>query len=176
MTDFILAVYPIPIVAQLSCSRSTKISMCAVMAGGLLPFAAALGRTFELHILLDDNNATERWVIVYLWGVTEIWFVIILGSLPPLRAYFAQWFKLDERINLPETYRYTFSNQLPTQLEGQVASRGDTVSNGQIELLPTRSESFLDMHTEYHKTDLKGWNSDASRKDTLAHSYSEPST
>lgn len=35
-----------------------------------------------------------RWISVYIWGITEIWFVIILGSLPPLRAYFAALLRL----------------------------------------------------------------------------------
>lgn len=35
-TDLVLALYPIPIVMNLTCSRRTKISICLVMGGGLL--------------------------------------------------------------------------------------------------------------------------------------------
>ncbi|KAF2157372.1 hypothetical protein K461DRAFT_289696 [Myriangium duriaei CBS 260.36] len=95
-TDLVLVVYPISIVMRFQCSRSTKISICAVMAGGLLPFATSVGRTCSVRVFDQVQNQTERYVVLFLWGITEQWLIIILGSLPPLRSYFAKWFNIHD--------------------------------------------------------------------------------
>ncbi|KAF2157364.1 hypothetical protein K461DRAFT_289690 [Myriangium duriaei CBS 260.36] len=156
ITDFILALYPIPIVAKMSCSRSTKISICAVMAGGLFPFIAALGRTIALHVLLDDYDATRRWVVVYLWGVVEIWFVIILGSLPPLRAYFAGLLRLDDEITIPGT-SYGPSHRHGPVLESVMLDTLRSQSGSQLQIRHNMSESFSEMQKDFQKEDSKDW-------------------
>ncbi|GAM86416.1 hypothetical protein ANO11243_044300 [Dothideomycetidae sp. 11243] len=57
----------------------------------------------------------DKYVILFLWGITEQWLIIILGSLPPLRAYFARWLKLDETPDTSSTLGLTGTPQpVPT--------------------------------------------------------------
>lgn len=115
LTDLVLAIYPIFIVMRFHCSRTTKISVCAVMAGGLLPFAASVGRTASTWVFHEVQDQTHKYVILFLWGITEQWLIIILGSLPPLRAYFARWLKLDETPDTSSTLGLTGTPQpVPT--------------------------------------------------------------
>ncbi|PSK60284.1 hypothetical protein B9Z65_434 [Elsinoe australis] len=91
-TDLVLSLYPITIIMDMKGSKATKISICAVMAGGLLPFTAAVGRAIHLQTLEHLDDPTRQLVPLCLWAITEQWFVIILGCLPPLRSYFAKFF------------------------------------------------------------------------------------
>ncbi|PNS15652.1 hypothetical protein CAC42_4104 [Sphaceloma murrayae] len=91
-TDFALALYPITIIWNMTGSRATRIGICAVMAGGLLPFTAAIGRVVHLKTLEQLHDPTKQLVPLCIWAITEQWFVIILGCLPPLRSYFARYF------------------------------------------------------------------------------------
>ncbi|PNS17610.1 hypothetical protein CAC42_3005 [Sphaceloma murrayae] len=90
--DFILAIYPVTIVWNLQASFRIKLGFCALMAGGILPAAAAIIRTYYIKRLENPNDFTWEFVPFLSWACTELWFVIILGSIPPLRPLFKRWF------------------------------------------------------------------------------------
>ncbi|KAF2224687.1 hypothetical protein BDZ85DRAFT_82666 [Elsinoe ampelina] len=92
-TDFILALYPITIIWDVKTSKATKLGISVVMAGGLIPFAAAVGRAIHLKILERLDDPTRDLVPLCIWAITEQWAVIFLGCLPPLRSYFARFFR-----------------------------------------------------------------------------------
>ncbi|KAF2148955.1 hypothetical protein K461DRAFT_271542 [Myriangium duriaei CBS 260.36] len=88
VTDVFLALYPTTMVWSLQLSHRTKIAFCVLMAGGLLPAVAGVVRTIYSHRLLVSTDVTHELVPFLMWSDTEMWFVMILGSLPPLRPLF----------------------------------------------------------------------------------------
>ena len=103
-TDLLLAIWPITMVWNLKMSRRGKWAFCGLMAGGILPAAAGIVRMAYSQRLvtgidvtcksLHDSKAniadvgTDDLVPFLAWSATEMWFVIILGSVPPLRPLF----------------------------------------------------------------------------------------
>ncbi|KAF2226026.1 hypothetical protein BDZ85DRAFT_317136 [Elsinoe ampelina] len=90
--DMILALYPITIVWNLQASWRVKLGFCVLMAGGILPAAAAIIRTYYIKRLENPLDFTWEFAPFLSWAATELWFVIILGSVPPLRPLFKRWF------------------------------------------------------------------------------------
>lgn len=91
-TDLFLALYPTTIVWDLQISHRAKIGFCVLMAGGLIPAAAGIMRTIYLPRLVTSVDPTYELSPFITWAVTEVWFVIILGSIPPLRPLFERVF------------------------------------------------------------------------------------
>ncbi|GAM89067.1 hypothetical protein ANO11243_071020 [Dothideomycetidae sp. 11243] len=92
LADFALAVYPVTIVWNLQASLRTKVGFCALMAGGIICAAAAIMRTYYITKLRHPTDPTWDLVPFLAWASTELWFVIIIGSIPPLRPLFIRWF------------------------------------------------------------------------------------
>ncbi|KAF2156555.1 hypothetical protein K461DRAFT_288959 [Myriangium duriaei CBS 260.36] len=90
--DFGLAVYPVTIVWNLQASLRTKVGFCVLMAGGLLCAIAAIMRTYYISKLINPADPTWDLVSFLAWASTELWFVIIIASIPPLRPLFIRWF------------------------------------------------------------------------------------
>ncbi|KAF2155513.1 hypothetical protein K461DRAFT_318248 [Myriangium duriaei CBS 260.36] len=91
MTDFLLAIYPITIVWNLQASLKTKIGFCILMAGGVICAVAAIMRTHYTTILRSPKDPTYDLVTFLAWASTELWFVTIIASIPPLRPLFLRW-------------------------------------------------------------------------------------
>ncbi|PSK42881.1 hypothetical protein B9Z65_6835 [Elsinoe australis] len=90
--DIVLAFYPVTIVWNLQASWRVKAGFCVLMAGGILPATAAIIRTYYIKRLENPKDFTWEFVPFLSWACTELWFVIILGSIPPLRPLFKRWF------------------------------------------------------------------------------------
>ncbi|KAG8629837.1 hypothetical protein KVT40_001456 [Elsinoe batatas] len=90
--DFILALWPISIVWNLQASRKVKIAFCLLMAIGILPAIAVTCRIVSLPSISSSTDPTHDFGGFMLWAVTEVWLVIILGSIPPLRPLFLRVF------------------------------------------------------------------------------------
>ncbi|KAF4552820.1 Hypothetical protein D9617_9g026110 [Elsinoe fawcettii] len=125
-TDLVLALYPIPIIMHMKGSKATKISICLVMAGGLIPFAAAVGRSIHLRALERHDDLTRDLVPLCIWAVTEQWTVIILGCLPPLRSFFARYFR--HLASTPTTSR----TQSPVALRSPTHDRPTATMTGDM--------------------------------------------
>ncbi|KAF4551094.1 Hypothetical protein D9617_14g075500 [Elsinoe fawcettii] len=92
LADFILAIYPVTIVWNLQASWRVKVGFCVLMAGGILPATAAIIRTYYIKRLENPVDFTWEFAPFLSWAATELWFVIILGCVPPLRPLFKRWF------------------------------------------------------------------------------------
>ncbi|KAF2219404.1 hypothetical protein BDZ85DRAFT_252642 [Elsinoe ampelina] len=90
--DFILALWPISIVWNLQASRKVKTAFCLLMAIGILPAIAVICRIVSLPSIFSSADPTYDFGGFMLWAVTEVWMVIILGSIPPLRPLFLRVF------------------------------------------------------------------------------------
>lgn len=109
LTDIALALYPISVVWKLQTSLKMKIGFCVLMGGGLMYVAPTLRlcrtplilhsaaisvalRSYYIKTLSDSIDVTYAFTDFMIWGGTELWLVIILGSIPPLRPLFAKLF------------------------------------------------------------------------------------
>jgi len=93
VTDFILALYPITFFWELQLKRSVKISLCVLMGLGILPGVCAICKTIKLQMLeaveagsLQDIPIPVANVI--LWATIEMWVVLIVACIPPIRPLF----------------------------------------------------------------------------------------
>ncbi|PNS21557.1 hypothetical protein CAC42_916 [Sphaceloma murrayae] len=91
-SDFVLALWPISIVWNLQTTFKVKLGFCALMAGGILPAVASIVRTILLPGLFTSTDITWDFGGFMVWSATELWAVIILGSIPPLRPLFLRFF------------------------------------------------------------------------------------
>ncbi|PNS17790.1 hypothetical protein CAC42_3185 [Sphaceloma murrayae] len=91
--DVILALYPISIVWNLQASLKMKIGFCLLMAGGIIPAAAGTVKAIMLDFLRKPNDITYEFAPFMTWAATELWLIIILGSIPPLRPLFVRLFR-----------------------------------------------------------------------------------
>ncbi|KAF4548431.1 Hypothetical protein D9617_28g065370 [Elsinoe fawcettii] len=92
VSDFTLALWPISIVWNLQTTFKVKLGFCALMAGGILPAVASVVRTVLLPTLIESTDITYDFGLFMVWSATELWAVIILGSIPPLRPLFLRFF------------------------------------------------------------------------------------
>ncbi|TKX25771.1 hypothetical protein C1H76_1917 [Elsinoe australis] len=92
VSDPILALWPISIVWNLQTTFKVKLGFCALMAGGVLPAVASVVRTVLLPTLITSKDITYDFGGFMVWSATELWAVIILGSIPPLRPLLTRFF------------------------------------------------------------------------------------
>ncbi|PSK34052.1 hypothetical protein B9Z65_8378 [Elsinoe australis] len=91
-TDFILAVWPVSIVWHLKTSMKVKVGFCLLMAIGILPTIAVIVRIILLPKISGSADPTFDFTEFMYWAVSELWAVIILSSIPPLRPLFLRIF------------------------------------------------------------------------------------
>ncbi|KAG8623949.1 hypothetical protein KVT40_008925 [Elsinoe batatas] len=91
--DVVLALYPISIVWNLQASMKMKVGFCLLMAGGIIPAAAGTVKAVMLDFLRKPNDITYEFAPFMTWATTELWLIIILGSIPPLRPLFVRLFR-----------------------------------------------------------------------------------
>ncbi|PSK57844.1 hypothetical protein B9Z65_9046 [Elsinoe australis] len=91
-SDIFLSLYPITIVWHLQTSLKVKIGFCALMAAGAIPSLAVIVRTTQLKALSSSKDITWDFGPFMIWASTELWTVIIIGSIPPLRPLFLRLF------------------------------------------------------------------------------------
>ncbi|TKX22421.1 hypothetical protein C1H76_5203 [Elsinoe australis] len=86
--DVILALWPITIVWDLQTATRVKVGFCTLMAIGILPTIGAILRMKMLPYIAHSDDLTYDFYQFMAWGTVELWSVIILGSIPPLRPLF----------------------------------------------------------------------------------------
>ncbi|KAF4547362.1 Hypothetical protein D9617_45g091400 [Elsinoe fawcettii] len=90
--DIFLSLFPITIVWNLQASMRTKIGFCLLMAFGAIPSIAVIIRTTLLKKLAASQDITWDFGPFMIWASTELWSVIIIGCIPPLRPLFLRLF------------------------------------------------------------------------------------
>lgn len=101
-TDLALALYPITIVWNMNATRRTKVGFCVLMAGGLICAIAPIERSFTTRTLLTTSDPTYKVMPFNIWAGTELWLLLIIGTIPPLRPLFLHWFGKKQ---VPGVYR-----------------------------------------------------------------------
>ncbi|PNS21062.1 hypothetical protein CAC42_3399 [Sphaceloma murrayae] len=92
-SDFVLTAYPAYIFWHLETSWQRKLGLCGLFAGGVITGAAAIFKT--TNILKLGNPADPTWTVsgLILWASTEMFLIIIMSSIPPLRPLFTQLYR-----------------------------------------------------------------------------------
>ncbi|KNG90331.1 hypothetical protein ANOM_001465 [Aspergillus nomiae NRRL 13137] len=89
--DLFLAFYPVYIIGRLQQMKlSTKIGLCLLMSGGLVAGIAGINKTIAIASITLDDLAYEIYKL-NTWVLTEMWFIIIFGSIPVLRLFFVRF-------------------------------------------------------------------------------------
>ncbi|KAF4554018.1 Hypothetical protein D9617_5g068940 [Elsinoe fawcettii] len=97
--DIFLSLFPITIVWNLQANMRVKIGFCLLMAFGAIPSIAVIIRTTLLGKLATSKDITWDFGPFMIWASTELWTVIIIGSIPPLRPLFLRlFFKVSSQI------------------------------------------------------------------------------
>lgn len=115
VADIFLAFYPVYIIGRLQQMRlSLKVGLCLLMSGGivyvstmLLHFTilylhrrvantsrsyragvAGINKTIAITEATDQTYAIAQ---LNIWVLTEMWFILIFGSIPVLRPFFVRF-------------------------------------------------------------------------------------
>ncbi|KAE8159855.1 hypothetical protein BDV40DRAFT_302867 [Aspergillus tamarii] len=89
--DLFLAFYPVHIIGRLQQMKlSTKIGLCLIMSGGLIAGIAGINKTIAIASITHDD-LTYGIYKLNTWVLTEMWFIIIFGSIPVLRPFFVRF-------------------------------------------------------------------------------------
>ncbi|PNS13883.1 hypothetical protein CAC42_1374 [Sphaceloma murrayae] len=156
-TDIFLSLYPITIVWNLQTTIKVKIGFCALMAAGAIPSLAVIIRTLQLKNLSRSKDVTWDFGPFMIWASAELWTVIIIGSIPPLRPLFLRLFsKVSSQV---ATSKGTGAR---TDLGGQTGFTMSKINKSALE-----KKGGISTHTE-HVLDLE---SDGSTENVLANDH-----
>ncbi|KAF2157618.1 hypothetical protein K461DRAFT_289919 [Myriangium duriaei CBS 260.36] len=92
VTDFILGLLPITLISSLQISRKAKISFCVLMGLSAIPGIASICRAVIVQRAISGLDVTYTYINLMVWCDVELWAIIILGSIPPLRPLFMKMF------------------------------------------------------------------------------------
>ncbi|KAJ5923774.1 hypothetical protein N7454_009019 [Penicillium verhagenii] len=91
-SDFLLAGYPVYIIGRLQVMKlSTKVGLCLIMGGGLIAGIAGINKTIAIASITEAEDLTYAIYKLNTWVLTEMWFIIIFGSIPTLRLFFIKF-------------------------------------------------------------------------------------
>lgn len=139
--DFTLALWPISIVWNLQASRQVKVAFCLLMAIGILPSIAVILRIRSLPSIASSPDPTHQFGGFILWAATEVWLVIILGSIPPLRPLFLRVFYGIKQVSTGRDSRPTYNTGIGThQMRSTVHNRTQTDIHNLDGISETESE------------------------------------
>ncbi|KAF1948817.1 hypothetical protein CC80DRAFT_430540 [Byssothecium circinans] len=86
--DFLLAILPITLVWNLRLNVQRKIALCLFLGCGVITGIISALKTSHLRSLSERSDITWETYTLYIWTGVEITLIIVLGSLPPLRALY----------------------------------------------------------------------------------------
>ncbi|KAJ6096432.1 hypothetical protein N7486_007178 [Penicillium sp. IBT 16267x] len=91
-SDFFLAGYPVYVIGRLQVMKlSTKFGLCLIMGGGLIAGIAGINKTLAIASITKVEDLTYAIYKLNTWVLTEMWFIIIFGSIPTLRLFFIRF-------------------------------------------------------------------------------------
>ena len=65
---------------------SIKIGLCIIMGGGVCAGVAGIMKTISIEGITHTQDISYATVDLLIWVLTEVWFIIIFGSLPTIRT------------------------------------------------------------------------------------------
>ncbi|MCJ1417264.1 hypothetical protein MMC32_003606 [Xylographa parallela] len=83
-TDLLLALYPVFIIYNLQIQLRLKIILCFLMGLGVFTAICSLVKTAQFNRLEISPDATYEIAPLMIWGMTEMWIVLIASSVAPL--------------------------------------------------------------------------------------------
>jgi len=89
--DLILACYPVYIFMHLHRETRVKIGLCLIMGGGVIAAIAGICKTIAISTIKETSDITFAIYKLNTWVLTEMWFIIIFGSIPMLRSFFSRF-------------------------------------------------------------------------------------
>ncbi|KAJ6446468.1 S-adenosyl-L-methionine-dependent methyltransferase [Purpureocillium lavendulum] len=90
--DVFLAFYPIYIIGSLQHMKlRLKIGLCLIMSGGVIAGIAGINKTVAIATITQTQDITYAIAKLNTWVLTEMWFIIIFGSIPVLRPFFVRF-------------------------------------------------------------------------------------
>lgn len=90
-SDIALAFYPIYLIGPLQHMKmSLKIGLCLILGGGIVAGVAGINKTIAIATI-TQNDITFAIAKLNTWVLTEMWFIIIFGSIPVLRPFFVRF-------------------------------------------------------------------------------------
>ncbi|GAM82344.1 hypothetical protein ANO11243_003230 [Dothideomycetidae sp. 11243] len=100
VTDFLLGFLPFTLISSLKISRQAKISFCILMGLSAIPGIASICRAVVVQRSITGTDITYSYINLIICGDVELWAIMILGSIPPIRPLFM---KMVERISPVES-------------------------------------------------------------------------
>ena len=91
-TDFVLAIYPVCIFWSLQIATAKKVVLSALFGCGILAGVCAIVKTVNLSALSTTTDITHDLGALIIWNATEMYIVILAGSVPMLRPFFKRYF------------------------------------------------------------------------------------
>jgi len=92
-TDFALAIYPVFIYWKLQMSWRLKLGLFALTGGGMVVGAAAILKTMYIAVITVTDDIMYAFADLVIWLNVELWLVLILSSIPPLRPLFISMYR-----------------------------------------------------------------------------------
>ncbi|PNS21063.1 hypothetical protein CAC42_3400 [Sphaceloma murrayae] len=91
--DFFLAIYPAVIFWNLQMSWRRRLGVCVLFLGGAVSGIGAILKTVYVLGLKSSINPTGATADLMTWAHVEVWLIIIMATLPPLRPLFVKCFR-----------------------------------------------------------------------------------
>ncbi|TKA82831.1 hypothetical protein B0A55_01071 [Friedmanniomyces simplex] len=89
-SDLALAIYPTYIYWNLQMPLRMKIGLCASTGGGIIACVMATLKTIYIAVINTTNDVTAAFTKLVLWAFIELWLIMIISSIPPLRPLFVK--------------------------------------------------------------------------------------
>ncbi|GFG19125.1 hypothetical protein IFM61606_07874 [Aspergillus udagawae] len=90
--DIFLACYPVYVIGRLQQMRlSVKVGLCLLMSGGVIAGIAGINKTVAISTIVETADQTYAIAKLNTWVLTEMWFILIFGSIPVLRPFFVRF-------------------------------------------------------------------------------------
>ncbi|KAL1968738.1 hypothetical protein VTN77DRAFT_1564 [Rasamsonia byssochlamydoides] len=91
--DLILAVYPVAFFWKVQLKLSVKAGLCCLMGFGVIACICSIVKTTELRVLSRTQDVTYWISQLITWNETEMWVILIVGCIPPIRPLFIALFR-----------------------------------------------------------------------------------
>lgn len=120
LADLVLAIYPIYLIGPLQHMKmSLKIGLCLILSGGIVAGIAGINKTIAIATI-TQNDITFAIAKLNTWVLTEMWFIIIFGSIPVLRPFFVRFSQQlrgtsDRDVSNSNDPRFAFGSRRPTR-------------------------------------------------------------
>lgn len=92
LTDLLLGFMPITLISSLQISKKAKISFCVLMGLSAIPGIASVCRGIIVQRAISGADVTYTFLSLMTWCDVELWAIMILGSIPPIRPLFLRTF------------------------------------------------------------------------------------